>query len=204
MKITTDKQKGVSLIITFFIMIIILAIVLSISIILYSEVGVVNDTGNSVASLYAGESGIEKVLYYERQVPPHNNQICADSSTCTSTPYTFCSNGFCAIPLARGLCSIFSSCTTQTSSGDPSIYCNAAPSGPNPPVVTPLASGGCNPAACTNCSISFATVFDGRTYYTTAQISPDNDGVSHDLKIESKGTFGASARQIETLTVEPQ
>jgi hypothetical protein len=88
-------QAGVSLIITFFITVIILSVVLSMSVILYSEVKVIRNTGSSVASFYAAESGIEKVQYYERQVVP---------------------NG-----AARGLCSIFNSC--PTSGGDPSAYC---------------------------------------------------------------------------------
>lgn len=55
-----DSERGVSLIITFFIMIIVLAVVLSISILLYSEVKVIRNIGNSMVSFYAGESGIEK------------------------------------------------------------------------------------------------------------------------------------------------
>ncbi len=63
-----EKQKGVSLIITFFIMIIILAVVLSVSLLLYGEIKVIRNIGNSMVSLYAADSGIEKVLYYDRQV----------------------------------------------------------------------------------------------------------------------------------------
>jgi hypothetical protein len=92
-----NSQQGISLIITFFIMIIILSAVLSISALLYSEIKVIRNMGNSVASFYAAESGIEKVLFYDRQVIP-------DGAT-------------------RGLCSMFDSCVTG-SSGETSIYCN--------------------------------------------------------------------------------
>ena len=92
-----NSEKGVSLIMTFFIMLIILAVVLSISVLLYSEIKVIRNMGNSVIGLYAADSGIEKVLYYDRQVVPTG--------------------------ATRGLCSIFSSCVAG-SSGETSVYCN--------------------------------------------------------------------------------
>jgi len=64
-----NSQKGVSLIITFFIAIIILFIVLSISTLLYSEIKVIRNMGNSMSAFYAAESGVEKVLYYDRKMP---------------------------------------------------------------------------------------------------------------------------------------
>ena len=66
----TRQEKGVSLIITFFILTIILAIVLSISILLYGEIKIIRNIGNSVIAFYAADSGVEKVLYYDRvQIP---------------------------------------------------------------------------------------------------------------------------------------
>lgn len=62
-----NPQKGVSLIITFFISIIILFIVLSVSVLLYSEIKIIRNIGNSVSAFYVAESGIEKVLYYDRK-----------------------------------------------------------------------------------------------------------------------------------------
>ncbi|MEK7658242.1 MAG: pilus assembly PilX N-terminal domain-containing protein [Patescibacteria group bacterium] len=67
-----DKQKGVSLIITFFILTILLAVVLSTSIILYSEIKTIKNIGNSVVAFYLAESGIEKTLYYDRKQKPEN------------------------------------------------------------------------------------------------------------------------------------
>jgi hypothetical protein len=48
-------------------MIIILSIILSITTLLYQEIKIIRNIGNSVISFYAADSGIEKVLYYDRQ-----------------------------------------------------------------------------------------------------------------------------------------
>jgi hypothetical protein len=184
-----DKQKGVSLIVTFFIMMIFLAIVLSISILLYSEVKVVRNIGNSMAGLYAADSGIEKILYYDRQVSATTTP-CSLASPCLSG-YT-CKNGFCNVP--RGLCLIFSS------SLDPASYCQ--PSGTrdssvycvNPTMGSGNGSGmDCVPASCTNCAVTFNTTFDNRNYYVTATI------VSPNYTIDSKGAFGSAGREIQIL-----
>lgn len=78
-----NSQKGVTLIITFFIMTIILAVVLSISIVLYREIKIIRNIGNSVVSFYAADSGIEKVLYYDRKEKPIDvkSGICAMCAT---------------------------------------------------------------------------------------------------------------------------
>ena len=65
-----NSQKGILLIITFFILTIILAIVLSISTILYSEIKIIRNIGNSIVAFYAADSGIEKTLYYDRNKAP--------------------------------------------------------------------------------------------------------------------------------------
>jgi hypothetical protein len=87
----TDNQKGVSLIITFFIMIIILLIVSSISALLYSEVKVIKNMSNSVSAFYAADSGAERVLYYDGKVIPTG--------------------------AARGICDICNACPTCFDSG---------------------------------------------------------------------------------------
>jgi len=91
-----NSQKGVSLIITFFIMTIVLAVVLSISTILYSELRIIRNMGNSVVAFFAADSGIEKFLYYDRKVIPTGAargicniyNICATAGciNCASTP----------------------------------------------------------------------------------------------------------------------
>ena len=176
-----NKEKGVSLIITFFIMIIILTVVLSISVLLYGEVKVAKNIGNSVVGLYAAESGIEKVLYYDRQVLPVLSAG-GDCSTLTCPKGQFCVNNVCTEYGTRGLCSIPASCT-NIGSGDSSVYCNSAVSDND---------AGC--ADCTSCSVSFNTTFDNRTYSVAASVSP-----SHSLDITSAGVFGGVSRQIETF-----
>ena len=91
-----NSQKGVSLIITFFISIIILFIVLSISTLLYSEIKVIRNMGNSISAFYAADSGIEKALYYDRKQIPEGAvrgicNICSlcdaeDCNSCVPTP----------------------------------------------------------------------------------------------------------------------
>lgn len=61
------SEKGIALIITFFILTIILAVVLSISVLLYGEVKIIRNIGNSVAAFYMADSGVEKFLYYDRK-----------------------------------------------------------------------------------------------------------------------------------------
>lgn len=80
-----ELEKGVALIITFFILTIILAIVLSISILLYNEIKIIRNIGNSVVAFYAADSGVEKVLYYDRKETPTGSArgicyICTASS----------------------------------------------------------------------------------------------------------------------------
>lgn len=62
-----NSEKGVSLIITFFIMVIVLAVVLAVSSILYSEIKIIRNIGDSVVAFYAADSGVEKTLYYDRK-----------------------------------------------------------------------------------------------------------------------------------------
>jgi len=172
------KQKGVSLIITFFIMIIILASVLSVSVLLYGQAKVLRNMGNSVSSLYTADSGIEKILYYDRQVIPAGAK--------------------------RGLCSIFDQSRSITQycqasgSFDSSVLCT--------PDVNPDPSGSnCNYNDCTNCTISFKTFLDNGNYYTTtATVSPD--GINADLVIMSKGIAGSSGagRQMKISITTPQ
>lgn len=200
----TGRQKGVSLIITLFIMIILLAVVLSISALLYSEVKIIRNIGNSVAGYYAAESGIEKVLFYDRQILPNDDIICESDSDCTSSPYVKCSNALCTIPSSRGLCSIFDSCIEDeypdpNNPRDHSIYCNG--DNGNPPA-DPVGTD-CNRNTCTNCSVTFNTTFDGRTYRTTAKVYP-NDTLS-EFEIDSKGVYpiiGGAQRQIKIIVTE--
>jgi Tfp pilus assembly protein PilX len=102
-----NYQRGVTLIITFFVMTIMLAIVVSISLLLYNQVKLIANIGNSVSSFYAAESGLEKTLYYDRkQIPTHAARgfcnICntcdsADCKNCTKIPLDGVDNSGCDV-----------------------------------------------------------------------------------------------------------
>lgn len=83
------SERGVSLIITFFILTIILAVVLSVSTILYSQIKIIGNIGDSVASFYAADSGIEKTLYYDRKIMQEKAKrgLCDICSNCLSGDY---------------------------------------------------------------------------------------------------------------------
>ena len=180
-----NSEKGVSLIITFFVMIIILSVALSISILLYGELKIIRNVGNSTVGLYAADSGIEKVLYYDRHVVPAG--------------------------AVRGLCSMFDLtniidgipryCAISGTNSDSSIYCFVSA---KPQEGTKDPTNGCNPAYCDDCTVSFNTTLDNSissnyiNYSTTASVYPSGDH-SSDFEIDSKGTFSDSGRQIQTV-----
>jgi len=168
-----NSESGVSLIITFFVMIIILSVVLSVSILLYSEVKVIRDIGNSTVGFYAADSGIEKVLYYDRQAVPVGSK--------------------------RGLCSMLTALSYVKPATDSSIYyimgSESFASG------TTDSNNGCDPAFCDDCSVTFSTNLDTNiTYSTTATITPSSVPSYSDFKIDSKGFFGGEGRQIQIDT----
>lgn len=86
------KERGISLIIVFLIMTIMLAIVLSVSTILFNEVKLLSNMGNSASALYAAESGVEKTLYFDKkQMPPNATRgFCNICNVCNSTDCNNC------------------------------------------------------------------------------------------------------------------
>jgi len=171
----TKNQKGVSLIIAFFVMIIILSAVLSVSIILYSGIKILRNISNSIGGFFAADSGVEKVLYYDRQIVPEGAK--------------------------RGLCSIFDSNNSGACIADPyphkpgehSIYCN------NPEIE----GDGCDPGDCSECTIRFDTTLDseiGIEYTTTAKISSQEG--KEVFEIKSKGIYNSTGRQIQVEQTE--
>jgi hypothetical protein len=214
MKMIADKQKGVSLIITFFVMIIILSVVLSVSALLYSEIKVIRDIGNSVVSFYAADSGVEKVLYYDDQVLPAT--ITCDPSDPSSvlkclSNQTCGSNGVCTPVPTRGLCTMYpydtnlNNCPSASDASklNSSIYCQPDTSinGGRP---KPLATNGCDPDTCSDCQVAFNTTLNnGASYYATAKVFPSSNALSaaenSNFVIYSRGNFGGASRQIEIL-----
>lgn len=83
------QHKGVSLIITFFVMVIMLAVVLGIVIMLFSQVKIVANTGNSVSAFFTADTGVEKTKYLNN-ISPQTGQppaagFCGICSSCSST-----------------------------------------------------------------------------------------------------------------------
>ena len=198
-----NSESGVSLIITFFIMIIILSVVFSVSGLLYSEIKVIRNVGNSVMSFYAANSGIEKILFYDDQVLPVS--VSTDSSGNQTT----------AVGL-RGLCSMYpynysyNSLITNTQWTNPLscpdnssvigldkvVYC-AIDDSTNGGMPLSLSSdhNGCDPSVCDDCQIAFTGLLDnGATYSTVAKVFPSSNTLSttqtSNFEITSIGSFG--------------
>ena len=189
-------QAGISLIITLFIMIIVLAVVLSISALLYSEAKVIRNIGNSIVSFYAADSGVEKVLYYDRQVlPAMTGDKIAKRGLCSMYMYDSGSNPNACMSKDPNSPNLFA---------DDSIYCEPN-SGFMFPVTGPTDnSHGCDYDVCDDCKISFSTTFDNRKYSVTAAVYLQRDeATGKDIKVfevESKGYFGGAQRQVQTFT----
>lgn len=118
-----NKQKGVSLIITFMIMTIMLGIVLSISVMLVSETKTTASVGNSVSSFYAAQAGAEKTLYFDRKQIPLGaiRGICSICNSCSGEECVNCL----ASPQAAGGCNsgTCNNCTvTYSTAFDDRIY----------------------------------------------------------------------------------
>lgn len=99
-----NNQKGVTLIITFMIMTIMLVIVLSISTVLFKQIKVINSIGGSVSSFYASESGAEQTLYFDKkQIPSGATRgFCDLCNHCDSNDCQNCT----VMPLAQDGCNI--------------------------------------------------------------------------------------------------
>jgi len=177
--IRSNNQAGVSLIITFFAMIIIVSIILSITTLLYQEIKMIRNIGNSVIAFYAADSGIEKVLYYDRKVI-----VEGDRGLCTMIPYNDITN--------------LTACPAEIDEvygiTDNGLFCNS-----------PIKTGvGCD-SDCNDCTIIFTTNFSDneKKYTVTATVMPDpEDETKTILKINSLGAYKNLTRKVE-LIMEP-
>lgn len=68
---TKRRQKGISVLIAFFIMSAFLVIVFGMHALLLGELKIIKGMGDSVIALYAADTGIERALY-EGDLPPAN------------------------------------------------------------------------------------------------------------------------------------
>lgn len=64
------SQKGFSVISIFFIMAIILSVVIGMSLIIFNQTKIINNIEDSLIAFYLADSGIEKLLYYNRKIIP--------------------------------------------------------------------------------------------------------------------------------------
>lgn len=177
----TDKQKGVSLIITFFIMVIVLAVVLSVSILLYSEVKIIRNIGDSAISLFSADSGIEKILYYDNQVIP-DGAVRGICSMCREEEATSCVRSSVDEVMACSSCEYTASVTDS-------------------PTIPDNPEKGCDPDTCNYCSVTFSTTLSNKMAYNVrAEVFPSVDGEFTDLRVRSKGSYYATQRQLEILT----
>ncbi len=93
-----NNQKGISLIMVFFIMLIMIAMVLGVSTILYKEILAISDIGNSAYAVPVAEGGREKAMYYDIKKVPlggTGSGLCNTCNTCPisgSDPNTYCNN----------------------------------------------------------------------------------------------------------------
>jgi Tfp pilus assembly protein PilX len=170
-----NKEKGVALVIVFFVMVVVVAVVLSTATYLYSDIKVIRDMSNSVVSFYAADSGVEKVLYYDRKdlqgVSP--SQVRGVCSMCAH----LVNSGFA------------SSCD---SASDPSLACACSSEAVYD---SSFNNNGCNPTVCNNCVIKFTTTFDNETYTITATVYPNHS--PYDMEIDSSGAYGGVGRALD-------
>jgi len=107
-----NSQKGVSLLITFFVMAISLAIVLGITVILLGEIKTIRGMGYSIKAFCAADTGLEKTLYYDRKVFDSLTQERGICSICTNCPdCASCS----AVDVEDGGCDSCTSCEVSYS-----------------------------------------------------------------------------------------
>lgn len=167
-----NSEKGISLLITFFIMIIVLSVILSISVILYSEIKVIRNMGDSVVAFYTAASGVEKILYYDRKVIPEG-----------------------ATGSKRGVCYM----CKPAEPGDTSHIIDPDCKSIIAPAEDPT---GCDSKTCENCKISFNnTTLSGRKNYSiTATVAPMIDPINPKIKFSELSIDSVGAYKHSTLS----
>ena len=87
-----NLESGVSVIITFLVMTILLAVTISISVILFSQVKILSSMGDSVVALYVAEKGAEETLYFDRKQGPNgsNRGYCNICNACSAAGCSEC------------------------------------------------------------------------------------------------------------------
>lgn len=167
-----DKEKGVSLIIIFFMMMVIISVILSVSVLLYSEIKIIRNMAGSVISFYSADSGVEKVLYYDR--------------------HTAVAGG------TRGLCAICSTCLNPDGTQDLSLGCTDCLTHDNSSSLDGCLPSVCDD--CTISFASYFDEAKIKTYTVTATVSPKPSGGSNDIfDIRVVGKYYDVGRAINVL-----
>lgn len=173
-----NNEKGVALIIMFFVMIVIVAAVLSVSALLFSEIKMIRSIASSVISFYAADSGIEKVLYYDRKVIPQEAVV------------------------KRGLCAM---CATDIESrtclGDGTdedgLTCAC-----ESPVLKDEVNypNGCDIDHCQYCTVSFSASFGNINDKKTYRIEATAGTTEIIFEADALGSYSGVSRAINILT----
>jgi len=178
---SNQGERGVVLIVTFFIMIIVLLVTLFLSGLLYNEIRIGRNIVFSVIAYYSADSGVEKFFYYDRKILPEID----------------------GMRVERGLCVLGEkdlnpkACLPDPNPGgkgeEKSIYCNNWEKSTQDP-----AGEGCDPMICNNCQIKFNSDLDETRYSIIATVFPAQEQeATPSLTLYSKGKFHNVVRQIE-------
>jgi hypothetical protein len=180
-----NKEKGVALIIMFFVMIVIVAAVLSVSSLLFSEIKMIRSISSSVIGFYAADSGIEKVLYYDRKVFPEG------------------------VESKRGLCAM---CALEnpTCSGNGNDNDGLTCACETPFIIeealahpTDYPGASCDVDKCKFCNVSFSTTFGSinnkKTYRVEAIAGGTDYATETVFQADALGTYNGVSRAINIL-----
>ncbi len=174
-------QRGVSLLMTFFIMVVALSIIVSISPFIYNQIQLEKNLGDANASYYAAYSGVEKVLYYDHHMAQGSRR-----GVCRTYPYNTATN--------PGGC--LDSSVDKGFAIDNSLYCDNQAA---PEILDVLNNPhGCDPLVCNSCKIAFTSAFDAIKYSVETSVLLGQDGLPV-VTIDARGMSGSSSREIKLL-----
>lgn len=181
MKYSKD-QKGISLILVFFMMVIITSAVLFMGVFLGSRIITIRNISRSVASFYLADSGVEKVLYYDRKVLEGEGE----------------GGGEGQIDANRGLC--FMCYKNEGQKSCPDCECVNEEGEEDYVYKNPGQEPGCDPENCTDCTVYFNVDLDNdnnNDYFVKATVFPE--GSEYDMDVQSTGFLSGISRAIMVL-----
>jgi len=90
---TTINQKGSALYFSLIVLSILLAVIFGVSTIIVVQLKTISEAGQSVISLYAADTGIEKALYdrkfvvFPTEIPPSSSEVLSNGAQYQTTIY---------------------------------------------------------------------------------------------------------------------